>query len=266
MKIYYKATYTYKLFKLFVLEIQDFISTVGEIITYGVEFLKGLKNFNTSYKEIIEQCSRFGISSLPITLSIVGMTSIIISMQVAGEMVKQGGGNFVGMLMAILTVREEGAIMAGFAIISMIGSSLASEIATMKVTEQIDAIRVLKVNPIQYLFTPRIIAGTLMMPLVVIIASLFGIIGGAIAANITSDLSYKAYFDSVWSGLSIHDINVCILKAISFGFTIALISCSCGMGAKDGAKGVGIATTKAVVWSFVAIVILDLIFAAIYFY
>lgn len=266
MKIYYKATYTYKLFKLFVLEIQDFISTVGEIITYGVEFLKGLKNFNTSYKEIIEQCSRFGISSLPITLSIVGMTSIIISMQVAGEMVKQGGGNFVGMLMAILTVREEGAIMAGFAIISMIGSSLASEIATMKVTEQIDAIRVLKVNPIQYLFTPRIIAGTLMMPLVVIIASLFGIIGGAVAANITSDLSYKAYFDSVWSGLSIHDINVCILKAISFGFTIALISCSCGMGAKDGAKGVGIATTKAVVWSFVAIVILDLIFAAIYFY
>lgn len=266
MKIYYKATYTYKLFKLFLLEIQDFISTVGEIITYGVEFLKGLKNFNTSYKEIIEQCSRFGISSLPITLSIVGMTSIIISMQVAGEMVKQGGGNFVGMLMAILTVREEGAIMAGFAIISMIGSSLASEIATMKVTEQIDAIRVLKVNPIQYLFTPRIIAGTLMMPLVVIIASLFGIIGGAVAANITSDLSYKAYFDSVWSGLSIHDINVCILKAISFGFTIALISCSCGMGAKDGAKGVGIATTKAVVWSFVAIVILDLIFAAIYFY
>lgn len=266
MKIYYKATYTYKLFKLFLLEIQDFISTVGEIITYGIEFLKGLKNFNTSYKEIIEQCSRFGISSLPITLSIVGMTSIIISMQVAGEMVKQGGGNFVGMLMAILTVREEGAIMAGFAIISMIGSSLASEIATMKVTEQIDAIRVLKVNPIQYLFTPRIIAGTLMMPLVVIVASLFGIIGGAVAANITSDLSYKAYFDSVWSGLSIHDINVCILKSISFGFTIALISCSCGMGAKDGAKGVGIATTKAVVWSFVAIVILDLIFAAIYFY
>ena len=79
MKIYYKATYTYKLFKLFMTEIQDFISTVGEIVTYGIEFLKGLKNSSTSYKEVIEQCSRFGISSLPITLSIVGMTSIIIS-------------------------------------------------------------------------------------------------------------------------------------------------------------------------------------------
>ena len=266
MKVYYKATYTYKLLKLFMSEVTDFVSTLGEIMTYGVVFLKGLKNFSTSFKDIIEQCSRFGVSSLPITLSIVGMTSIIISMQVAGEMVKQGGGNFVGMLIAILTVREEGVIMAGFAIISMIGSSLASEIATMKVTEQIDAISVLKVNPVQYLFTPRIIAGTLMMPLVVIVASLFGIIGGAVAANVTSELSYKAYFDSVWFGLNMHDFNVCILKSISFGFAISLISCSCGMGAKDGAKGVGIATTKAVVWSFVAIVILDLIFAAVYFY
>ena len=266
MRVCYKNTYTYKLFRLVFVQVEDFISTLGEITSYGLEFFKGLKNFNTTIKEIIEQCSRFGVSSLPITLSIVTMTSIIISMQVAGEMVKQGGGNFVGMLMAVLTVREEGAIMAGFAIISMIGSSLASEIATMKVTEQIDAIKVLKVNPVQYLFTPRVIAGTLMMPFVVIIASTFGILGGALASNLTSELSYKAYFDSVWFGLSMKDMNVCILKSLSFGFVISLISCACGMGAKDGAKGVGIATTKAVVWSFVAIVILDFIFAAAFFY
>ena len=148
----------------------------------------------------------------------------------------------------------------------MIGSSLASEIATMKVTEQLDAIKVLKVNPVQYLFTPRVIAGTLMMPFVVILASTFGILGGAVASNLTSELSYKAYFDSVWFGLSMRDLNVCILKSLSFGFAISLISCSCGMGAKDGAKGVGIATTKAVVWSFVAIVIIDFIFAAAFFY
>ncbi len=266
MKILYRATYSYQIFKLFYSQFEDFVSTLGGIAGYCIEFLKGLKTFNTSKKEILEQCARFGVSSLPITLSIVGMTSIIVSMQVAGEMVKQGGGNFVGMLMAILTVREQGAIMAGFAIISMIGSSLASEIATMKVTEQLDAIQVLKVNPVHYLFTPRIIAGTLMMPLVVILSSLFGILGGAIAANITSELSYKAYFDSVWFGLSMHDLNVCVFKSISFGFAISLISCACGMEAKDGAKGVGIATTKAVVWSFVAIVIIDLLFAAAFFY
>ena len=266
MRIIYKDTYTYNFFELIWGQVKEFLSTLGEIITYGLEFLKGLKNFNTSLKEIVEQCSRFGVSSLPITLSIVGMTSIIIAMQVAGEMVKHGGGNFVGMLMSVLTIREEGAIMSGFAIISMIGSSLASEIATMKVTEQIDAIKVLKINPVHYLFTPRIIAGTIMMPMVVLIASLVGIVGGGIASNVTAELSYKAYFDSVWFGLSIRDLNVCILKSISFGFAISLISCCCGMAAKDGAKGVGNATTKAVVWSFVAIVIIDLIFAAAFFY
>lgn len=266
VRIYYKSTYTYKLFKMFQAELESFVITLGNVASMGLDFFKGLKNFPTTFKSIMEQSSRFGVSSLPITLSIVGMTSIIIAMQVAGEMVKQGGGNYVGMLVAILMVREEGVIMAGFAIISMIGSSMASEIATMKVTEQIDAIKVLKVNPIHYLFTPRIIAGTIMMPLVVIISSLFGVVGGAIASNLVSGLTYKAYFDSVWFGLNMHDINVCILKSISFGFVITLISCACGMEAKDGAKGVGVATTKAVVWSFVTIVILDLIFAAIFFY
>ena len=263
MKIYYKATYTYKIYRMFLSELEGFVTTLGNIALLGLEFFKGLKTFPTTYKSIMEQASRFGVSSLPITLSIVGMTSVIIAMQIAGEMVKQGAGNYVGMLVSILMVREEGVIMAGFAIISMIGSSLASEIATMKVTEQIDAIRVLRVNPV---FTPRVIAGTLMMPVVVIVSSLFGILGGAVASNLASGLTYKAYFDSVWFGLNMHDLNVCILKSLAFGFVITLISCSCGMEARDGAKGVGIATTKAVVWSFVAIVILDLIFAAMFFY
>lgn len=266
MKIYYKATYTYKIFKMIQGEIVTFISTLGNIALMGIEFFRGLSTLPTTKKEILYQAARFGVSSLPITLSIVGMTSIIIAMQVAGEMVKQGAGNYVGMLVAILMVREEAVIMAGFAIISMIGSSMASEIATMKVTEQIDAIKVLKVNPVHYLFTPRIIAGTLMMPLVVTIAALFGILGGAIASNLTSGLTYKAYFDSVWFGLYTKDLTVCLLKSLSFGFVITLISCACGMEAKDGAKGVGVATTRAVVWSFVAIVILDLIFATIFFY
>ncbi len=266
MKIYYKATYTYKIYRMFLSELEGFVTTLGNIALLGLEFFKGLKTFPTTYKSIMEQASRFGVSSLPITLSIVGMTSVIIAMQIAGEMVKQGAGNYVGMLVSILMVREEGVIMAGFAIISMIGSSLASEIATMKVTEQIDAIRVLRVNPVYYLFTPRVIAGTLMMPVVVIVSSLFGILGGAVASNLASELTYKAYFDSVWFGLNMHDLNVCILKSLAFGFVITLISCSCGMEARDGAKGVGIATTKAVVWSFVAIVILDLIFAAMFFY
>ena len=136
----------------------------------------------------------------------------------------------------------------------------------MRVTEQIDAMKALKVDPIKYLFTPRVLAGILMMPLVVIIASVFGVLGGAVASHFVGDLSYRAFFDSVWSGLCLRDINICLAKAVAFGGTIAIISCTCGYMAKGGAKGVGIATTRAVVWSFVAIVIWDLLFAVAFFF
>ena len=261
-----KGTVTYTILRYLFNQFVELVTTIGDMVKYGYGVLKNIVKGNVDKKNLIEQCARFGVSSLPITLSIVGMSSVIVSMQVAGEMVKQGAGNFVGMLVAMLIIREDGIIMSGFAIISMIGSSLASELATMRVTEQIDAIKVLKVDPIEYLFVPRVLSGVLMMPFVLVVASLVGIVGGGIAAHLASGLSYKAYFDSVWFGLNMHDLRVCIMKAIAFGFVISLISCSWGMEAKDGAKGVGFATTKAVVWSFVAIVIVDLIFATACFY
>ncbi len=265
-KQYLKQSTSYKILKSFWKEVVDFLTTFGGIVQNGLGTLKYILTLRIDFKELMNQCVRFGISSLPITLSIVGMTSIIVTSQVASEMVKQGGGNFVGLLVSILIVREVGAIMSGFAIISMIGSSLASEIATMRVTEQIDAISVLKVDPIRYLFVPRVLSGIIMMPIIVIIASAFGIITGGITTNLTTELGYRAYFDSVWLGIYMKDLGVCLLKALSFGGTIALISCACGYQASGGAKGVGLATTKAVVWSFVAIVIWDMIFAIAFFF
>ena len=263
---YYKQSATYKIFSGMLTEFASFLDTLGKITINGVEVFKLIIKGEIKKNEVLYQCYRFGITSLPITLSIVGMTSVIVASQVALEMVKQGGGNFVGLLMTILIVRELGVIMSGFAIISMIGSSIASEIATMRVTEQIDAIEVLKVNPIRYLFVPRVVAGMLMMPPVVIIASAVGVITGAITSNLISGLSYKAFFDSAWLGIYMKDLFVCLLKSICFGGTISLISSSCGYFAKGGAKGVGEATNKAVVWSFVAIVIWDMFFAIAFFF
>ena len=261
-----KGTITYAIFRQIRQQFVALVTTIGDIVKYGCQTIKHIAKGHVDKKALIEQCARFGVSSLPITLSIVGMSSIIVSMQVAGEMVKQGAGNFVGLLVAMLIVREDGIIMSGFAIISMIGSSLASELATMRVTEQIDAIKVLKVNPVEYLFVPRVFSGILMMPMVLVVASVIGIIGGGIAAHLASGLSYKAYFDSVWRGLYLKDMNVALLKAVVFGFSIALVSCTCGYKASGGAKGVGEATTKAVVWSFVTIVIWDLVFSIIFFF
>lgn len=263
---YLRQSATYKIFKGISAELADFLDTLGEITKNGIKTLIYILQGQIDRKELLEQCSRFGVSSLPITLSIVGMTSIIVASQVASEMVKQGGGHFVGLMMTMLIVREVGAIMSGFAIISMIGSSLASELATMRVTEQIDALNVLKVDPLRYLFVPRVLSGLLMMPVVVILASIAGVLAGAVTTTLTTDLGYRAYFDSAWLGLYMKDLGVCLLKSIFFGGTISLISCACGYTASGGAKGVGLATTKAVVWSFVAIVIWDMIFAITFFF
>ena len=136
----FKQSATYNLGRLLAKQLEEFFETMGEI---GIRFwhvLKLIARGRLNWKHIINQCSRFAVDSLPITLSIVGMTCIIIAMQVAPEMVKQGGEKYVGALMAITITRELGAIMSGFAIISMIGSAYASEVATMRVTEQIDAL------------------------------------------------------------------------------------------------------------------------------
>ena len=263
---YLRQSATYKVFSHLGVVFADFLDTLGKIAQIGFHVLRCIFKCEISKKELLLQCDRFGVSSLPITLSIVGMTSIIVASQVAHEMVKQGGGNFVGMLMTILIVREVGAIMSGFAITSMIGSSLASELATMRVTEQVDAIDVLGVDPIRYLFVPRVLSGIVMMPFIVILASVVGVLLGAVTSDMFAGLTYRAYFDSAWLGLYMKDLWVSLLKASVFGGTIALISCTCGFHATGGAKGVGIATTKAVVWSFISIVVLDMVFAVLFFF
>lgn len=263
---YLRQSATYKVFSHFGTLFADFLDTLGKIVQIGSHVAKCILKGGISIRELVFQCDRFGVSSLPITLSIVGMTSIIVASQVAHEMVKQGGSHFVGMLMTILIVREVGSIMSGFAITSMIGSSLASELATMRVTEQVDAIDVLGVDSVRYLFVPRVLSGIIMMPFVVILSSVFGVLLGAVTSDLFAGLTYRAYFDSAWLGLYMKDLWVSLLKSAVFGGTISLISCTCGYFASGGAKGVGIATTKAVVWSFIAIVVWDMIFAVLFFF
>lgn len=118
----------------------------------------------------------------------------------------------------------------------MIGSSFASELASMAVGEQINAMRVLKVNPIEYLVVPRFLAGVIMMPFVFILSSFVGIVCAGIVSHITAGLSILNYVSSLWQGLYIRDIFIAMLKAAFFGGTISLISCSCGYSTRGGAK------------------------------
>ena len=237
MRLYLKQTITYQLTLMFLRHVREFFETFGDIAYRLVLVLRYLFTFQINAKQVIEQSSRFAVDSLPITLSIVSMTAIILAMQVAPEMVKQGGKDYIGMLVSLTMVREIGVIMSGFAIISMIGSSQASELATMRVTDQIDAMKVLKVSPFRYLFLPRVLAGIIMMPFIVILSSLVGILaGGLTAMTAAKDVTWLCYVTSVWQGLFIRDINIMLLKASCFGGAISLISSSCGYDAKAERK------------------------------
>lgn len=264
---YIRQTFTVKLFYHITGLLADACETVGNLIIRLAKVMKFVLQGQISFKHLMEQSSRFAVDSLPITLTIVSMTSIILAVQTAPEMVKQGGGNYIGMLLTLITVRETGPVMTGFAIISMIGSALASETATMKVTDQTAAMQVLRVSPFKYLFVPRLLAGTIMMPLITVISSTVGILcGGMVTSLVCPDISGLNFMNSVKLGLFTRDIWIMLGKAACFGLTIAHISTSCGYDAKGGAKSVGDATTKAVVWSFTAIVIIDCIFAFLFYF
>jgi phospholipid/cholesterol/gamma-HCH transport system permease protein len=260
-----KQTLTYNVFKSFYKEAVDWFETVGEIGNNFFCAMKYIVKLNVNLKNTFEQMNRIGIEALPLTLGLVGITGMIIALQISHEMVNQGAGSFVGMLVSLAIVRELGPIMGCFAVISMIGSSMAAEIGTMKVTEQIDAMKILGVDPIQNLLVPRIIAGFFIMPFAILLANIVGIAGGLISSNIISDLSVADYMDSVWKGLTVKDILVSLLKASIFGGIISLVSSSIGYKTEGGSLEVGMATTKAVVWSFIAMVVADYFLSLIFF-
>jgi len=260
-----KETYTYRLFRLLLGESIPALSRLGECGYNLVNCTKLLITGKIHWKNTVEQMAFLGVDSLFITLVLATVAGMIISLQVAVEMAKQGAGSYVGMLVVLCLVRELGPVIASFSVISLIGSSMASEIASMKVTEQVDAMKILHVDPIYYLILPRIIAGITMVPLLVILGNTLGVLGGMVVSYYAADINMHTYLDSVWQGLKIKDLSVSLLKGSVFGLLITLISSSVGYATEGGAKEVGIATTTAVVWSFLSIVIFNYLISLIFF-
>ncbi|MBW2652763.1 MAG: ABC transporter permease, partial [Deltaproteobacteria bacterium] len=172
---------------------------------------------------------------------------------------------FVGTVVALSVTRELGPVLAGLMVSGRVGSSMAAELGTMQVTEQIDALYTLAVNPVKYLIVPRLLAAFIMMPVLVIFADLIGITGGYIVSvNILGSNPY-VYMERTWSYLEFNDIYSGLLKACVFGIIIATVSCYQGFYTQGGAEGVGKATTKAVVLSCLLILIFNYIITALLF-
>lgn len=221
---------------------------MGQVVLH---LLKGKIN----RRNTLEQMSIVGPQSLMIALLTSTFVGMVFTIQVAREFLNFGAGSAVGGVLALSLARELAPVLTAVTIAGRVGSAFAAELGTMQVTEQIDALYMLRTDPIDYLVTPRVLACCLMLPLLTILGLGTGILGGMAMANLIYGIPNMVFLDSARKFLTVWDLCSAPLKAIVFGFLIAIIGTSWGLTTTGGAKGVGESTTTAVVTSLLAIFI-----------
>ncbi len=219
----------------------------------------------TYYRKILEHTVKAGPGSLSPVLLVSGFAGMIFTIQTARELVRFGAVETVGGAFALAFCRELAPILTASIIAGQVGSAFAAEIGAMRVTEQIDALYMLKTDPIDYLVLPRVIACCLMMPLMMIFAVVIGISGGVFAAWQFYQVQPETFLESVRNFLAPSDILIILLKGLIFGLIVAVNGCSWGMTTRGGAKEVGESATTAVVTTWVAIFIMDFVLALLLF-
>ena len=204
-------------------------------------------------RNTIEQMVAVGPESVIIALVTAIFVGMVFTIQVAREFINFGASNAVGGVLAIALTRELAPVLTGVVLAGRVGSAFAAEIGTMKVSEQIDALYILKTDPIDYLVTPRLIACCLMMPILTLLFLITGMFGGLLVATNLYNLSETVFLDSARNFIKVWDICSAMIKASCFGALIAVIGCSWGLTTRGGAKGVGQSTTAAVVTALLVI-------------
>lgn len=208
--------------------------------------------------QMLSQLTFVGVDSMPIVLLTAFFTGGVLALQSYHGL---GSGpladNQIGKLVALSMLRELGPVLAALMLASRVGAAMAAELGTMRVTEQIDALTTLAANPMRYLVVPRIYACLAMLPLLVILANAVGILGGYTVSTQVLGIAGHAYMNSTFDGITADDLTMGIIKAATFGFLVGLMATYHGFHATNGAEGVGRATTRAVVYGAVAILVAD---------
>ena len=223
----------------------------------GGQVIVHLLQIKIHRRNTIEQMAVVGPDSLGIAMLTASFVGMVFTIQVAREFISFGATTAVGGVLAIALARELAPVLTAVVVAGRVGSAFAAEIGTMRVTEQIDALYVLKTDPIDYLVIPRLLACCLMLPILTLLCLLTGLVGGLIVATSIYGLSQTIFIDSAREFLSIWDLGSAMLKAMVFGGLIAIIGCNWGLTTTGGAKGVGQSTTTAVVTSLLAIFIVN---------
>ncbi len=219
----------------------------------GGQVINHLLRSKIHKRNTLEQMAIVGPDSLGIALITSGFIGMVFTVQVAREFLYFGAGQAVGGVLALALTRELAPVMTAVVLAGRVGSAFAAEIGTMRVTEQIDALYVLKTDPVDYLVTPRVIACCLMLPILTVLALIVGLTGGLIVADKLYGIPQSMFLDSVRNFVQIWDLFSTVIKAVVFGALVATIGCSWGLTTTGGAKGVGQSTTTAVVTSLLAI-------------
>ena len=232
------------------------LTEFGTVVLLYIDTFKQLKH-KPRMKHIIAQMSHLGVDSLTIVSLTLLFTGVVFTLQTAHELIRFGAQSTVGGLIAIAIGRELGPVLVGVVCAGRVGAAITAEISTMKVTEQIDALRVMAVSPVDYLIVPRMLACMAVVPLLTVFGDLIGVLGGYIVAVYYSGISSYLFMNSIDLFAGIKDLTGGLIKAIFFGNVIAVLGCYYGLHCPDGAEGVGQATTKTVVASIIVIFILN---------
>lgn len=236
-----------------------FFDQTGSIAKFtGRFFSHGMKP-KYEIRELMAQCYIIGYKSLPL----VGLTGfimgLVLTMQLRPSLVDYGVESQLPVMVGIAIVREIGPVITALIFAGKIGSSIGAELGSMKVTEQIDAMEVSGTNPTKYLVATRVIATTLMLPILTILGDAISLIGAYIGVNINSVTSINFFFNQVFQSIGFSDVLPAVIKTVFFGFAVGIVGCYKGFNSTKGTRGVGSSANSAVVLASVLIFVLDLL-------
>ncbi|MFA5356231.1 MAG: ABC transporter permease [Candidatus Omnitrophota bacterium] len=217
-------------------------------------------------ERIFEQCKKAGVDSLPIISLIAFFIGVILALQTAYQMQRMGAEMYIASIVALSMVREMGPVITALIVAGRVGASITAEIGSMQVTEQVDALEAFATSPIKYLVVPRLVALSIMEPLLTLYANLVGIFGGYLICVYKLGVSGGMYRYVTFSALLYKDLFTGLAKALVFGMIIAFVSCYEGFNVEGGAEGVGKATARAVVTMFIMIIACDCFFTALFYF
>ena len=228
---------------------------LGRFTLFFTKTIRILATTKLKVAKVMYQISRIGVESLNITILTGSFSGMVFALQSYIGFERVGGEQFIGAVVALAMVRELGPVLTGLMVTGRAGSAIAAEIGTMRITEQIDALKTLRINTFQYLVVPRLIAGVIVMPLLALFAMVCGIIGGYVVCTYVLLLNPEQYITNIKMYVEMKDIAGGLIKSAVFGLILTWVGTYKGYTTSGGARGVGIATTQSVVLASVMILI-----------